>query len=302
MKRRAAAPGQPRPVPATQTAPAAVAVDTQPGAPAGAPPAAQADAGPPPGPPLLTVDADGGATITLNRPQQLNRLHREDLLALQAHLSALAQDKGLRVLVLAAHGRAFCAGFNLQELQQPDAAGADPQLFEYTVQALEALPAPTIARLQGDVYGGATDLALACDFRIGQRGMELRMPAARLGLHYYPGGLQRAVTRLGLQAAKRLFLLADTVSADELLALGWLDVLAEDTPALDAAVARHRQALAAGAPLAVRGMKQTLNEIACGEDNGTVWRQREAQCAASADLREGLAAWTARRVPRFRGA
>ena len=162
----------------------------------------------PAGLPLLTHDAPGRATITLNRPQHANRLHREDLLALQAHISALAADPLLRVVVLTGNGPHFCAGFNLQELGQADAAGADPQLFEHTVDALEALPVPTIARLNGGVFGGATDLALACDFRVGVQGMRLRMPAARIGLHYYASGLQRYVSRLGLAAAKRLFLLA----------------------------------------------------------------------------------------------
>ena len=73
------------------------------------------------------------------------------------------------------------------------------------------------------MFGGATDLALACDFRVGVHGMVLRMPAARIGLHYYPSGLRRYVSRLGVSAAKRLFLLAETLPADELLRIGYLD-------------------------------------------------------------------------------
>ncbi|MDZ7592353.1 MAG: enoyl-CoA hydratase/isomerase family protein [Rubrivivax sp.] len=220
---------------------------------------------PPAGPPLLTLAAGGRATITLQRPQHLNRLHREDLLALQQHFSCIAADPGVRVLVITGGGRAFCAGFHIGELEaSPGAASSDPRLFEHTVDALEALPLPTIARLNGSVFGGATDLALACDFRIGVQGMELRMPAARLGLHYYASGLQRTVSRLGLAAAKRLFLLAETVPAEELLRIGYLDAL---VPAerLDTEVDAIAAALAANAPLAVRGMKQSLNEIARGE-------------------------------------
>ncbi|MFY9514440.1 MAG: enoyl-CoA hydratase/isomerase family protein, partial [Rubrivivax sp.] len=168
------------------------------------------------GVPTLTVAADGVATLRLNRPQHLNRLHREDLQALQQLFAALQNDGSVRALVLTGGGRVFCAGFHLGELDGPD----DPRLFEHVVDALEALPMPTIARFNGSVYGGATDLALACDFRVGVTGMELRMPAAALGLHYYPSGLQRYVSRLGLPAAKRLFLLAETVPATTLLALG----------------------------------------------------------------------------------
>jgi len=85
------------------------------------------------------------------------------------------------------------------------------------------------------------------------------MPAARLGLHFYASGLQRYVSRLGLAAAKRLFLLAQTVAADELLRIGYLDTL---VPAerLDAEVDAIAAALAGNAPLAVRGMKQSLDE------------------------------------------
>lgn len=252
------------------------------------------------GPPLLALDDTGCATITLNRPRHLNRLHREDLLALQSHLAQLAQDTTLRVVVLAAQGRSFCAGFNLDELEAPGAAGQDPQLFEHTVDALEALPVPTLVRLQGSVYGGATDLALACDFRVGVQGMELRMPAARLGLHYYPSGLRRYVSRLGLQAAKRLFLLAEAVPAEELLRIGYLDALAPAAE-LDAAVQGFTQALASGAPLALRGMKLSLNEIGRGDFDLKRLRLREARCAVSDDLREGLAAFAERREPRFTG-
>ena len=252
------------------------------------------------GPPLLTRQAPGRATITLNRPRHLNRLHREDLLALQAQLLEVAADRALRVVVLTGRGRAFCAGFNLQELEQQGAADSDPQLFEHTVDALEALPVPTIARLNGGVFGGATDLALACDFRVGVQGMELRMPAARLGLHYYASGLQRYVSRLGLSAAKRLFLLAETVPAAELLQLGYLDQLAAPD-ALDATVDALAQSLLAGAPLALRGMKLSLNEIARGARQPSQLRLRERECAESADLQEGLAAFAARRSPRFEG-
>jgi len=246
--------------------------------------------------PTLSVATDGVATLQFQRPQHLNRLHREDLLALQALFVELRLDTGVRVLVLTGSGRVFCAGYHLGELDGPD----DPRLFEHVVDALEALPMPTIARFNGSVYGGATDLALACDFRIGVTGMELRMPAARLGLHYYPSGLQRYVSRLGLPAAKRLFLLAENVPADELLRIGYLDALVAPE-ALDTEVARVAGLLLAGAPLALRGMKQSLNEIARGEFELGHLREREALCAASADLREGIAAFAEKREPRFQG-
>lgn len=246
--------------------------------------------------PLLAV-ADGVATVTLHRPAHLNRLHREDLRALQSYFSQLAADRTVRAVVLTGSGRAFCAGFHIAEFDAAD--GSDgPQLFEQTVDALEALPQATVCRLNGSVYGGATDLALACDFRVGVRTMELRMPAARLGLHYYANGLMRYVSRLGLSTAKRLFLLAEPVSAEELLAIGYLDRLASANM-LDAEVDAIVVSLAAGAPLAVQGMKRSLNEIGRGAFDLAAVREREALCAASADLQEGLVAFAQRRAPKF---
>ncbi|MBL8352215.1 MAG: enoyl-CoA hydratase/isomerase family protein [Burkholderiaceae bacterium] len=255
---------------------------------------------PPPGLPQLALH-DGRATLTLNRPAHHNRLHVEDLLTLQRHFDALAADPGVKLLVLTGAGRSFCSGFHLGDFDaEADPPGAGPQLFEQTVDALEALAVPTICRFNGSVYGGATDLALACDFRVGVRGMALRMPAARLGLHYYPSGLRRYVSRLGLATAKRLFLLAEEVSAEQLLALGYLDRLAAPAQ-LDAEVQAIADALAAGAPLALRGMKASLNEIARGEFHLSALREREARCAASADLAEGRAAFAEKRAPRFTG-
>jgi enoyl-CoA hydratase/carnithine racemase len=130
--------------------------------------------------------------------------------------------------------------------------------------------------------------------------MMLRMPAVRLGLHYYPSGLRRYVSRLGLGAAKRLFMLAQTVGADELLRIGYLDDIAA-ADRLDTAVRELVDALLAGAPLALRGMKASLDEIARGEFDLGALRGREVQCAASEDLREGKEAFAEKRAPRFSG-
>ncbi len=251
------------------------------------------------GPPLLAIDGSR-ATLSLNRPTHLNRLHREDLLALQEHFERIAAQRHIRVLVLTARGRVFCSGYHLGDLSDGSAT-RDPRLFEHTVDALEQLEVPTICAFNGSVYGGATDLALACDFRVGIEGMELRIPAARLGLHYHPGGLARFVSRLGLGAAKRLFLLGETVSAGELLAMGYLDRLAAPE-ALEQALDDLVRCLAAGAPLAIGGMKRSLDEIARGTADTVAMRAREERCAASADLREGIAAWRERRPARFSGA
>jgi enoyl-CoA hydratase/carnithine racemase len=93
--------------------------------------------------------------------------------------------------------------------------------FETVVNRLEDIAVPTICRLNGGVYGGSTDLALACDFRIGVDSCEMFMPAARLGLHYYKSGIARYVSRLGVDNAEKLFLTARKIGAVEMLRIGY---------------------------------------------------------------------------------
>jgi len=202
------------------------------------------------------------------------------------------------VLVLAATGRTFCAGFNLEELA-PERYDERAPGFDRMVDQLEALRVPTIAAVGGSLYGGGTDLALACDFRIGIPGIELMMPASRIGVHYYYGGLRRYATRLGLGAAKRLFLTAEKIDADELLRIGFLDALVpagELMPRVDALAER----LADHAPAAVQGMKRALNDIAAGADGAAEIARAWRESIRSDDAAEGLAALAEKRKPRFR--
>lgn len=251
----------------------------------------------PAAPPSLSIEGHR-AIIRLNRPRVHNRIEPADLNALSRILDEVAATPSLRVVLLTATGKSFSAGFHIGELGQDEAA--DQVSFEALGDKLERLALPTICVLQGGVYGGSTDLALACDFRIGVTGMQGFMPAARLGLHYYLGGMRRYVTRLGLDTAKRMFLTAEKFDAETLLKIGFLtelvapEALAERVEALAATLESH-------APLAVQGMKQSLNEIARGDVDPAVVARREAATQDSADLREGRAAWLEKRAPAFQG-
>lgn len=261
-------------------------------------------------PPLLSVSG-GRADIRLNRPRVLNRLQPEDVAALAQMLDQINRDPQIRVLVLTGTGRVFSAGYDLGDLARrraaqdaPAQAAAAPAErgpdFAALTVALENMRVPTICRLNGSVYGGATDLALSCDFRIGIRGCEMFMPAARLGLHYYTDGLIRWTHRLGLGAAKKLFLTAQTIKDEEMLRIGYLDELV-DAVELDATVDRLADTLAAHAPRAVEGMKRALNEIARGELDREAADARHAASLASEDIREGVTAWHEKRKPQFSG-
>src|ERR1700722_10493757 len=176
--------------------------------------------------PIVTADA-GRVTIRLNRPREHNRLEPGDLVVLRDTFERVERDSSVRVLVLTGTGKSFSSGYHIGALLERKAAKPEPgeadDLFETVVNRLEGLRVPTIAALQGSVYGGATDLALACDFRIGVAGMRMLMPAARLGIIYYPSGIERYVSRLGVAAAKRLFLTAEPIEAEEMRRIGYLD-------------------------------------------------------------------------------
>ena len=247
--------------------------------------------------PTLTVENDV-AMIRLHRPEVHNRIETVDLRVLTSLFEQIDASPALRAAVLTASGRSFSSGFHIGELGEGEDTGE--ATFGMVVDRLEALRVPTVCGLNGSVYGGSIDLALACDFRIGVTGMEMFMPAARNGLHYYPSGLGRYVSRMGLNAAKRLFLTAEKLEAEELLRIGFLtNLVAPET--LAARVQGLVADLASYAPLAVQGMKVALNAIARGDADFDQIEARAARLRYSEDFREGRRAWLERRPPRFTG-
>jgi enoyl-CoA hydratase/carnithine racemase len=251
--------------------------------------------------PILTLDGPR-ATIRLNRPKHLNRLQQSDLDHLLALFDQVEADPAIRVLVLTGTGRAFSAGFDLGSIaDRASSAATQPSAgssFEIVANRLEDLAKPTICRLNGGVYGGSTDLALACDFRIGVDSCEMFMPAARLGLHYYKGGIKRYVTRLGVNNAKRLFLTAQKLDAAEMLAIGYLTAMAP-MEALDHEVDKLAGILAANAPKAMAGMKRAINEFARGKLDEDAADARAKESMRGDEIKEGIKAFGEKRAPNF---
>jgi enoyl-CoA hydratase/carnithine racemase len=251
--------------------------------------------------PVLSIDG-AVARIMLNRPAHRNRLEDADLHALLAHFAQIQATPAVRVLVLSANTQGqsrpvFCAGYDIGGF---DGTDHDPHLFERIPDALAALRPITLCVLNGSVYGGATDLFLACDLRVALRNVEFRMPAAALGLHYYPSGLQRYVKAFGINGAKRAFLTARPLSAHQLEAMGCLEAIF-DVEALDTGVQRLVQEIASLAPLAAQTTKRSLDDIAAGREVLAVLRERQAQTAASEDFLEGRRAFQEKRKPHFSG-
>jgi enoyl-CoA hydratase/carnithine racemase len=231
--------------------------------------------------PVLSRAAEGVALIELNRPDSANRLQPDDLATLVGQIDQLERDESVHALVLAANGPHFCAGFDLRALLAGLQSGAqDAQgdnAFEALADRLEATRLITVIAIQGAVMGGATDLALACDLRLGTATARMQMPAANFGLPLYAGALQRYVSRLGIDTAKRLVFLAETIDAAEMQRIGFLHELVGND-ALRARALALASGVAALPAKPLAAMKQVLNAAALGQ--GTAAAQRDALAAA----------------------
>lgn len=238
------------------------------------------------------------AVITLNSPESANRLTVDDLVVIQEHISEVNQNPEVVVLILKSTGKYFCSGFDITSLDE--SAKEKSLMFEDVVNALEDCRPITIAAVQGGVYGGATDLVLACDFRVGSQVAEMFMPAAKLGIHFYQRGLVRYVSRLGVDTAKRLLLTAEKIQATEMKEIGFLTRLVKPEE-LDSSVEELVQKLMLMAPLAILGMKKHINTIASNTLNVDELNQDIATAQNSEDLQEGRTAWAEKRAPIFKG-
>jgi enoyl-CoA hydratase/carnithine racemase len=239
--------------------------------------------------------------LTLDRPAKRNALNPA---ALEALAAALAVAPQVRALLVQGRGTAFCSGYDIEELPEATAEGPlpDERLGE-VLELLERFPAPSVALVRGPAFGAGCELAAACDFRIADETAVLCMPPARLGVVYAPNGLHRIVALAGRSKAKLLFLTGRRVEARQSLEWGLLD---EVHPVAEAGAAAERlcEELAAGAPLAVQGMKKSfavLTQHPLGDrDRGDLRRLRR-EAFQSEDAREGRAAFLEKRPPRFTG-
>ena len=251
---------------------------------------------------LLSIEGPR-ATITLNDPAKHNRLDPAGLGLLRQAIEKADAAPDVRVTVITGAGeKTFCSGYDLGSI--PSGKAARPSdgenSFEKVMDRLEAMHMPTLCALNGGVYGGATDMALACDFRLGVKGMRFFMPAARFGLHYYPSGLRRYTQKVSPSFAKRAFLLSEEFADTDLLAVGYLDWLVERDQ-FKSKVDELAVKLGALAPLSMANMKRAIEQFAQAAPDVPAIRQSMRECATSEDLREGLTALRERRTPAFKG-
>lgn len=242
--------------------------------------------------------ADGVRALTLSHPERKNALDEGFLEALEA---ALFDSAGVRAWLVRAEGAGvFSAGYDLTALTHfPEGSALPDVRLGQVLDQLTHHPAPSVALVMGPAVGAGCELASACDFRVGSHAARFSMPPAKLGVVYAVKGLRRLVSRVGEQAARRMFLTGQPVGAQQALALGLLDVLSGDAEkaALELCVE-----LAGNAPLAVRGMKRGFELLGGGsEEELRTYESLRRDSFNSDDAREGKAAFLGRRAPVFRG-
>ncbi len=251
---------------------------------------------------ILCTVQDGIATLTLNRPEKRNAINLAMMDGLLAYCDDLEQRRDVRVVVLRGAGTVFCAGRDLREMDQQQQEGTAHPGVVALLHRLETLRHPTIAMVHGDALAGGCELALHCDFRVAAEGVRFGMPLARLGL-IAPFELTcKLVEIIGTAFTKQFLLTAQPMEATRAYAIGMVHqvVAAADLEAATYAMART---IAGNAPLALQGIKATIQravslreQIAHADLDVLIDRTRH-----SADAREGVRSWLEKRVPVFQG-
>jgi 2-(1,2-epoxy-1,2-dihydrophenyl)acetyl-CoA isomerase len=264
--------------------------------------------GAPAGPETVRVEVDGGtmvATITLDRPDALNALTVPMKQALLAAFRKVARDGAVRAVILTGAGRAFCAGQDLRERLQPDAAPLGIEVrdrYNPIIRAMRSLPKPIVGAINGVAAGAGASLAMACDIRIASDAASFALAFGRVGLVPDSGATWFLPRLVGVTRAAELTLLGDSVTAADAVRLG---LVGRVVPAAELATEARAIAarLAAGAPRAMAMTKQALNAAWQHDLDAALDYEAHLQDIAGRtnDHAEGLAAFMEKRSPRFTG-
>ena len=244
------------------------------------------------------------AIVTLNRPEKRNALDQGMLMALEQAFDDIEANKAVRVLLLAANGKVFCAGGDIAAwaaLSPLDFAHDWVRRGHRVFDRLARLRVPTIAVLSGHAFGGGLELAGACDFRVAEAGVKLGLPETNLGMVPGWSGTQRLVQRFGAQLVRRLSLGGDMLTAEDALAIGLVDRVAATGEGMKGA-RDLAQAIAARGPAAVQTAKLMINAAEGEESAAAMEVLAGAMIATTSDLKEGVAAFREKRKARFEGA
>ncbi|WP_042223656.1 enoyl-CoA hydratase [Oceanobacillus manasiensis] len=243
--------------------------------------------------------------ITLNRPKAANALSRELLDELSEHIRLISQSPSIRCLIVTGAGhKAFCAGADLKERKEMTETQV-MQAVNYigeTITALENLPIPIIAAINGAAYGGGLELALASDIRIAGNQAKLGLTETSLAIIPGAGGTQRLPRLIGPGQAKRLIYTGNPISASEAYRLGLVEEITEPENVIEKATEMARK-IASNGPIAIRQAKLAI-DAGMQVDIRTALRVEHLayqNTIPTKDRIEGLTAFKEKRKPQFKG-
>ena len=255
-------------------------------------------------PPVLREDTNGVTTLTLNRPKQFNALSEAVLTALQTELASIAQDNSVRVVIIAAKGKAFCAGHDLKEMRANPDQDYYKDLFKQCSQmmmTINRLPQPVIAKVQGIATAAGCQLVAACDLAVSVDSARFATSGIRVGLFCSTPAV--AVSRnLSRKQALEMLLTGDFVDARTALQQGLLNrvVPAEE---LDAAVEELVEAIVSKSSVAVATGKQMFyKQLELGLEEAYQYASEVMACnMMTEDVAEGIDAFMQKRAPVWKG-
>lgn len=251
---------------------------------------------------LSSTDARGVVTLTLNRPQAFNALSEALLEALQSALDAVARDDRARVVVLAAHGRAFCAGHDLKEMRAEPAQAMYERLFAQCgrmMMTLQRLPVPVLARVQGIATAAGCQLVAMCDLAVASSEARFAVSGVNLGLFCSTPSV--ALSRnLPRKAAFEMLVTGDFISAEQAQALGLVNRVVPPAE-LDAAVAALVERIAAKPRVALAmGKALFYRQLETGIEAAYADAARTMACnMMDASALEGVQAFIDKRPPNW---
>jgi enoyl-CoA hydratase len=240
--------------------------------------------------------------VTINRPDTLNSLDRATLEALRQVIAELGKSDARVAILTGAGGRAFVAGADIAAMSKMSAAEAleFARLGQATFAAIEALPMPVIAAVDGFALGGGCELALACDFIYASDKLKIGQPEVKLGVVPGFGGTQRLARRVGLGMARELIYSGRTLGHAEALRIGLVNAVHPRAELIDAA-RKTALEIAAMSPSALMLAKRAMNEGADVALAPAIELEAQAfsQCFALPDQREGMTAFLEKRPAKF---
>jgi len=260
--------------------------------------------------PVLSAVDGGVLSLTLNRPQRLNAMNNALIEAMNRELARARDDSTIRAVLLTGNGRGFCAGADLAGGGTVDAAASAPpdlganmdRIFNPMIRAMRSLPKPIVGAINGVAAGGGANFALACDIVLAARSARFDQAFVRISLLPDLGGTWFLPHLVGDARARALAMLGTSLTAEQAERMGMIWQVVEDTALMDEATTLARR-LAAGPTLSYAAIKQAIDAAATNSLDRQLDLERDSQrlLGKTADSREGVAAFRAKRPAQFTG-